>query len=239
MDFEDTELEYSPSGIPGHNMSQDPTVPPPPEQHQQQLRLTLLERRVRPTPPPSPPPVLPGEEVGAYSGEATASPVVTEGHRAGTSGEASSMTATHEYSDTDVTGVSEGDRSLLEESQPETPTLTSSDASGDTSMLAGTGSGNSASSSTIQCPLPTLPTTSTTAARVHISKKGSVSFTPGTAAPAPYSLAAISVESVDLLRQLCVGQTTLINIFLDHSKKLAQVVAFMEGIHSDVGCPLQ
>ncbi|XP_078526799.1 uncharacterized protein LOC144799382 [Lissotriton helveticus] len=67
------------------------------------------------------------------------------------------------------------------------------------------------------------------------SKKGRVSFPPGTAAPAPVSPAGLSVEAVGLLRQLCVGQAALLNAFQVHDKKFAQVVAFMEGIHSDIG----
>ncbi|XP_078503080.1 uncharacterized protein LOC144761674 [Lissotriton helveticus] len=168
----------------------------------------------------------------AHQQQVGASTEDTEGHGTDTSGEASGTTATHELTDTDVTSTSEGDRSALEESRPETPTSTS-DASGDSLMLAGTESWKSASFSTTHCPVPTLPATSTRAARASTNKKGRVSFRPRTAAPV--SPAALSVEALDLLCQLCVGQTTLLNALQDHDKKLAQVVAFMEGIHSDVG----
>ncbi|XP_078529548.1 uncharacterized protein LOC144807763 [Lissotriton helveticus] len=163
------------------------------------------------------------------------SPVDTEGQEPDTSGGETSTTAAQEPSDTEVTSASEGNRSMQEESLPETQITRSSDASGDASMLASTRNGDSASSSTTQQPVPTLPFTSSGAARVHVSKRGRVTFTPGTAEPAPVPPAALSAESVELLHQLCVGQTALLNAFSDHDKKLGQVVAYMEGIDSNVG----
>lgn len=157
----------------------------------------------------------------------------TEGQGMDTSGEASGTTPTHVLTDTDVTSTSEGDRSALEESRAETPTSTLSDSSGDSSLVACTGTENAVSSSTTHHPVPTLPATTGSAVRARKTRKGRVSFPPGTAAPAPP--AAFSVEAVDLLHQLCVGQSTLLNAFHNQGKKLAQVVAFMEGIHSDVG----
>ncbi|XP_078501928.1 uncharacterized protein LOC144756197 [Lissotriton helveticus] len=89
-----------------------------------------------------------------------------------TSGGEISTIAAQEPSDTEVTSASEGARSMQEESLPETRRTTSSDASGDASMLAGTGTGDSASSSTTQRPVATLPPTSSGAARVCSSKRG-------------------------------------------------------------------
>ncbi|XP_078518458.1 uncharacterized protein LOC144783266 [Lissotriton helveticus] len=143
-----------------------------------------------------------------------------------------SRRAAAEASDTEPTSAFEGDRSMQEESVAETQSGTSSNASGDASMLAGTGDGESASSSTTQRPLPSLPSTSSGAACICVTKRGRVTFTPGIAAPVPP--AALTAECVELLRQLCVGQTALLNAFSDHDKKLGQVVAYMEGIHSDV-----
>ncbi|XP_078533534.1 uncharacterized protein LOC144819573 [Lissotriton helveticus] len=160
----------------------------------------------------------------------------TEGTGQGTdtSGEASGMAAIHELTDTDMTSALKGDRSALDESCPETPTSTSSDSSGDSSMLAGTGSSKSASSSTTHRPVSTLPDAPTSAVCACCPRKSRVSLPPGTAAPAPVCPAALSVEAVHLLRQLCVGQAALLNAFQDHDKNLAQVVAFMEGFHSYV-----
>ncbi|XP_078535184.1 uncharacterized protein LOC144821910 [Lissotriton helveticus] len=163
------------------------------------------------------------------------SPVDTEEQETETSGGESNTTAAPEPSETELTSASEGDRSIQEESLPETQSTTSSDASGDASMLAGTGNGNSASSSTTQRPVASLPSTSSGAACVLVSKRGQVRFTPGTAEPAPFPPAVPSVESGELLHQLCVGQTALLNAFSHHHKKLGQVVAYMEGIHFDVG----
>ncbi|XP_078518853.1 uncharacterized protein LOC144784028 [Lissotriton helveticus] len=140
-----------------------------------------------------------------------------------------------EQSDTDHTSADEGDRSMHEESVAETQSTTSSDGRGDESLLAATGDGDSAAASDYQRPLPTLPSTSSGAGRIRVTKRGRVTFTHGTAAPAPVPPAALSAECVELLRQLCVGQTALLNAFSAHDYKIGQVLAFMEGIHSDVG----
>ncbi|XP_078542312.1 uncharacterized protein LOC144828051 [Lissotriton helveticus] len=140
-----------------------------------------------------------------------------------------------EQSDTDHTSATEGDRSMHEESVAETQSTTSSDGRGDESLLAATGDGDSAAASDYQRPLPSLPSTSSGAGRIRVTKRGRVTFTHGTAAPAPVPPAALSAECVELLRQLCVGQTALLNAFSAHDYKIGQVLAFMEGIHSDVG----
>ncbi|XP_078537652.1 uncharacterized protein LOC144823205 [Lissotriton helveticus] len=140
-----------------------------------------------------------------------------------------------EQSDTDHTSATEGDRSMHEESVAETQSTTSSDGRGDESLLAATGDRDSAAASDYQRPLPSLPSTSSGAGRIRVTKRGRVTFTHGTAAPAPVPPAALSAECVELLRQLCVGQTALLNAFSAHDYKIGQVLAFMEGIHSDVG----
>lgn len=68
--------------------------------------------------------------------------------------------------------------------------------------------------------------------RVHASRR--VSFVPGTAAPAPVSPAALGAESVDLLRQLVVGQASVLTVLHGHTRLLTQLVSFMEGMSSAI-----
>ncbi|XP_078542384.1 uncharacterized protein LOC144828144 [Lissotriton helveticus] len=66
--------------------------------------------------------------------------------------------------------------------------------------------------------------------RVRASPR--VSFVPGTAAPAPVSPAALSAETVDLLRQIAVGQASMLSVLHGHTQLITQVVSFMEGMSS-------
>ncbi|XP_078507180.1 uncharacterized protein LOC144767658 [Lissotriton helveticus] len=157
----------------------------------------------------------------------------TGGNETDTSAEASGKHESHEVTDKEVSSTSEGDMSVREESRPESPTSTSDDSSGESAAMVATESDNAESISTTHRSVPTISPTTTSAFRAHRAVKGRVAFTPGTAAPV--SPAVLSVEAVDLLRQLCVGQTALLNTYQDQDKKLGQVLAFMEGIHSDVG----
>ncbi|XP_078501126.1 RAD52 motif-containing protein 1 isoform X1 [Lissotriton helveticus] len=66
--------------------------------------------------------------------------------------------------------------------------------------------------------------------RVRASPR--VSFVPGTAAPAPVSPAALSAESVDLLRKILVGQTSMLTVLHGHTQIMTQLLSFMEGMSS-------
>ncbi|XP_078536357.1 uncharacterized protein LOC144822560 [Lissotriton helveticus] len=65
-------------------------------------------------------------------------------------------------------------------------------------------------------------------------KKRAVSFSLGTVAPAPVSIDALSVEAVDILKQISVGQSAVLNAIQVQGPQLMQMVLNLEGIHADV-----
>ncbi|XP_078496528.1 uncharacterized protein LOC144752488 [Lissotriton helveticus] len=140
----------------------------------------------------------------------------------------------HTQTDTEEASAGEGDRTVPEDSHVETPSSSSSDTLGEPALLSQTGSGHSPPSVVRQHTGPTLPPTAPCTVRGRRSRGSRVAFGAGTAAPATVSQNALCAEAVDLLRQLCVGQTNMTNAFQDHDRKLGQVVAFMEGMHGDL-----
>lgn len=89
-----------------------------------------------------------------------------------------------------------------------------SSSSDDSLVVVDKGKDSSTSESTTT-PISILPTDPSV--RGWSRGRGQLSFVPGTSPPAPVSPAALSAEAVDILRQISVGPTSVLNVLHVHT----------------------
>lgn len=153
-------------------------------------------------------------------------------------GEAARLTGSSAEEDEGPSGM-EGDGSLTEGRSEPTTTSEDYSSSSEDSLVVG-GDPRKATTTSESAPTTTTTTTSTLPAapiptvhaRSHFGEH--VSFRAGTAPPASVPPGALSAESVDLLKQISVGQTALLNSLHVHTTHFNQIVAFLGGISSDM-----
>ncbi|KAJ1090098.1 hypothetical protein NDU88_003236 [Pleurodeles waltl] len=134
--------------------------------------------------------------------------------------------------DTEATSDTEGEGSFTTGTRGDTSdTDTSSDGSS-LAVAATSVSPASTGTAATQRTSSALPAAPQPSLRACSPKKAGVSFPPGTSGPAPVTPAALSVEVIDLLQTIIVGQSTLLNAIQGVEREVNRSNVYLEGIHS-------